>query len=129
MDKVELLNQIFSLCIVPLLGILTTFIVALLRKKAKELDSTIDNDLLSKYVQMLIEIVVSCVITTNQTYVDELKDKNAFDEKAQAEAFRMTYENVMSLLNEQAKKVLKEAYGDLPLLVTQLIEQKVAENK
>lgn len=129
MDKVQLLNQIFSLCIVPLLGVLTTFVVALLRKKAKELDTTIDNDLLNKYVQMLIEIVISCVITTNQTYVDELKDKNAFDEEAQAKAFRMTYENVMSLLNEQAKKVLKEAYGDLPLLVTQLIEQKVAENK
>lgn len=129
MTTVELINNIFNACIVPLLGVLTLFIIKLLEKKSQEIQETIDNELVRKYVEMLIEIVTSCVITTKQTYVDTLKDKNAFDKEAQQEAFSQTYQNVMSLLSDEAKRVLSEVYKDLPLMVNQLIEQKVAETK
>ena len=129
MTTIELINNIFNACIVPLLGVLTLFIIKLLEKKSQEIQETIDNDLVRKYVEMLIEIVTSCVITTKQTYVDTLKDKNAFDKEAQEEAFSQTYQNVMALLSDEAKRVLSEVYKDLPLLVNQLIEQKVAETK
>jgi len=33
----EILQQIFELCVIPLLGILTTYLVKLIRKKNKEL--------------------------------------------------------------------------------------------
>jgi len=36
---------------------------------------------------MLDDTITKCVIATNQTYVDSLKDKNAFDKAAQEEAF------------------------------------------
>ena len=129
MNKIEILNQIFKLCIVPLLAILTTYLVNLIRKKSNEIQEGIDSSIANKYLDMLTDTIVSCVISTNQTYVNELKDQNAFDKEAQLEAFKRTYQAVMSILGEDAKEALGEFYGDLPTLVTQLIEMIVADNR
>ena len=41
---------------------------------------------------MLEETIVNCVLTTNQTYVSNLKKDNMFDAEAQKNAFKMTYD-------------------------------------
>ena len=71
---------------------------------------------------MLQDTIVRCVIATNQTYVENLKNKNAFDKEAQEEAFKMTYDAVMVILTDDAKDYLNNAVGDLQLYVTKLIE-------
>ena len=126
---IELLNSIFKLCIVPLLGVLTVYLVNLIKKKSNELQEIADNELANKYIGILTEIVINCVIATNQTYVDGLKDKNAFDVEAQKNAFEMTYNAVMRLLTDEAIAVLEEAFGDISLLVTKMIETRVNYNK
>ena len=40
----EILQQIFELCVIPLLGILTTYLVKLIRKKNKELDEKVSKE-------------------------------------------------------------------------------------
>jgi hypothetical protein len=85
--------------------------------------------LLNKYLGILETTVVNCVVTTNQTYVDALKDKNAFDAAAQKEAFSMTYEAVMASLTDDVKAGLSEVAMDLPTFVKQLIERTVANEK
>lgn len=126
---IELLNQIFELCIVPLLGVLTTFLVQLIRKKTQELTETESNAKTRKYIQMLSETITNCVIATNQTYVDNLKDKNAFDEAAQKEAFNKTYQSVIETLNNEAYKYLQLAYGDLEEYIKTKIEAEVNTQK
>jgi len=126
---IELLDSIFKLCIVPLLGVLTIFLVNLIKKKSNELQEIANNELANKYIGILTEIVINCVIATNQTYVDGLKDKNAFDVEAQKNAFEMTYNAVMRLLTDEAIEVLEEAFGDISLLVTKMIETRVNYNK
>lgn len=121
----EMLQQIFELCIVPLLGILTTYLVKIIRKKSAEIDSKITDEKTSKYVKMLTSTITECVISTNQTYVDSLKGQNVFDKEAQKKAFEMTYNKVMNILTEEAKEYLAEVYGDLDIYITSKIESEV----
>lgn len=129
MEWMEILNQIFDLCIVPLLGILVTCLVVFISSKTKELNEKHDVELLTKYTNMLSQTVIDCVIATNQTYVEALKGQNKFDAEAQKKAFEMTYQSVLQVLSEDAKDYLSNVYGDLSVLLTNLIEAEVSRNK
>ena len=129
MDYMALLQQIFEVCIIPLLGILTTYFIVFIKNKSNELKEVTDNELYKKYIDLLQDTIVRCVIATNQTYVENLKNKNAFDKEAQEEAFKMTYDAVMVILTDDAKDYLNNAVGDLQLYVTKLIEAQVNMSK
>jgi len=129
MNTMEMLQKIFEVCIIPLLGILTTYLVMFIKKKSKELEETADNELYKKYIELLQDTIVRCVIATNQTYVEALKNKNAFDKEAQKVAFNMTYESVMAILSDDAKLYLSNVIGDLEVYITKLIEAEVNVNK
>lgn len=125
----EMLVEIFNICIIPLLGILTTYVVKWLSAKSLEIQVKTENDLFNKYIAMLTETVTECVISTNQTYVNTLKEKGTFDEKAQKEAFQRTYESVLAILATDAKEYLSNAVGDLNVLITEKIEASVSMNR
>lgn len=125
----EILQQIFELCVVPLLGILTTYLVKLIRKKNKELDEKVSNNISRKYIDMLADTITDCVVSTNQTYVDALKEANAFDKEAQKKAFELTYNKIMNVLTEDAKEYLTTIYGDLEIYITTKIESEVKSYK
>lgn len=129
MEWMALLQQIFELCIVPLLGIVTAYIVSYIKAKTKELDTTNSNEILVKYVNMLSQTVCDCVIATNQTYVNALKDQNVFTEEAQNIAFQKTYDAVITILSEDAKEYLTHVYGDLSVYIKNMIEAEVNKNK
>lgn len=74
---------------------------------------------------LLQDTVISCVIATNQTYVDALKEQGKFDAEAQKIAFQKTYDAVMQILTEDAVKYLNEALGDLDKYVNTMIESQV----
>lgn len=129
MDWMSLLNQIVEVCLIPLLGVLTTYLVMFLKAKSQELQEKVDNDLADKYIQMLTDTICVCVIATNQTYVESLKKQGKFDKEAQQKAFEMTLESVLSILSDEAKEYLTVIYGDLNNYIMQLIEAQVNQNK
>lgn len=129
MDWANVLKQMFELVVFPLLGIGTTYLIILINTKIKELKKQSDNDLEKKYLDMLNNTITDCVLATNQTYVNELKKQGKFDLDAQKIAFQKTYENVMALLTDEAKKYLSEALGDLETYVNNKIEAEVLLNK
>ena len=125
----ELIAQIFEVCIIPLLGVLTAFFVKLINAKAAEIANASKNEIQKKYIEMLNDTITSCVIATTQTYVDALKKQSKFDIEAQKIAFTMTYDSVVKLLTDEATEYLNEAVGDLSLYITQKIEAEVNINK
>lgn len=129
MNWMEMLQKIFEVCIIPLLGVLTTYLIIFINKKSEQAKEAIDNELYNKYIDMLQDTVIRCVIATNQTYVEALKNKNAFDKEAQKQAFQMTYDSVMAILTDDAKAYLNSAVGDLQVYITKLIEAEVNANK
>ena len=129
MEYTELIKQIFEVCLFPLLGILTTFVIIFISKKAQELKAKTNNELYHKYIDMLEQTIINCVIATNQTYVDALKREGKFDGEAQKIAFQKTYDSVIAILSEDAKTYLNEAIGDLQAYIVNLIEAQVNINK
>lgn len=125
----EIVIQIIQVCVIPLLGILTKYLVDYLTAKRNEINSKTDNETAQKYINMIYQTVVDCVIATNQTYVDSLKKSGNFDEAAQKEAFNRTMNAIMTILSDDAKEYITEATGDLNTYLTQLIEAEVNKRK
>ena len=125
----ELITQIFEVCIIPLLGVLTTFLVRYINTKMKTLADTTNDEKQKKYIEMLNNTITDCVIATTQTYVDTLKKQGKFDKEAQEQAFLMTFNAVSDLLTEESKKYLNKAIEDLDLYIKQKIESEVNINK
>ena len=129
MEWLPLLYQILEVCVIPLLGILTACFVKFINVKSAEIQHKVDNDNADKYIAMVADTISACVIATNQTYVDALKKQNAFTAEAQKEAFNLTYNAVMNILTEDAKKYLTEIYGDVTTYITNKIEAEVNLSK
>lgn len=126
---VELVAQIFQLCIIPLLGVLTTFIVTWLNSKKQALKQQTNNQLEQKYLDMLDKTITDCVIAMNQTYVNSLKQQGKFDTEAQKKAFTDVYNKVISILGQDAVEYLNSSVGDLSAYITSKIEKEVSANK
>lgn len=129
MTTVELLSKIFEVCIIPLLGVLVAYFTQFIKAKSAEISTKTDNELAKKYISMLSDTITQCVIATNQTYVDELKEQGKFDKEAQETAFKATSNAVLAILSDEAKKYLTAAYGDLNTYIANQIEKTVNENK
>lgn len=129
MDWLGLLYEIFEVCIIPLLGVLTVFAVKFIKVKSEEIQLLSENELIDKYVGIAAETISACVLATNQTYVDTLKAQGKFDVEAQKVAFQKTADAVKTLLSEEAKIILTEAFGDLEVYITTQIEAAVKFNK
>lgn len=124
-----LLAEIMEVVVIPLLGILTAYVVKLVNAKIEDINKERDNVLEEKYLTMLGATISDCVTATTQTYVESLKKQGKFDAEAQKKAFNQTYTAVMNILSEEAKKYLTVAVGDLNLYITQKIEAEVNANK
>jgi len=125
----EFIPIVFQVIILPLLGILTKYLVAWISAKTDELKQKKDNELYDKYLDLLETTITDCVIATNQTYVDTLKAEGKFDAEAQKLAFQKTYEAIMAILTEDAKEYLIHAIGDFDAFVNAKIEANVKAGK
>ena len=105
-----LINEIFQVCLIPLLGVLTTFLIKYIHIKSEE-------------------TITKSVIATNQTYVEELKKQGHFDIEAQQLAFQKALLIVQKNLSSEARRYLTEFYGDLNAYIASSIEAAVNENK
>lgn len=121
--------QIFEVCLIPLLGVLTTYLIKFIKIKAAEIADKTNNNMAKKYIEMLGDTITNCVIATNQTYVEALKKQGKFDEAAQKIAFEKTYQAVLDTLSDEAKVYLANIYGDLNALLTNRIEAEVNKEK
>lgn len=129
MDWMLVLEQVFQICIFPILGALTIWIISLIDVKKQEILEENDNKLLAKYLNMLDDTITACVLATNQTYVDSLKKQGKFDVEAQKIAFENTYNAVLDILADDAFEYLSAAVGDLQTYITNKIEANVSMSK
>lgn len=125
MDWLKILQEIFTVCIIPLLGILTKYLVDWIQTKKNTLIQQEENEIKQRYIEMLASTIETCVIATNQTYVNALKDKNAFTPEAQKEAFEITKNAILTILGEEGQDYLKQIYGDLNIYIMKEIEKNV----
>ncbi len=121
----QMLQDIFFTVLIPLIGILCTYGIAFMHKKIKELQDNVKNELFTKYSDMLVSIIETCVIATNQTYVEELKKQGRFGPEEHDIAYHKTFDAVKALMTEEMQKVLGEVYKDIDFYISQLIQESV----
>lgn len=109
------------LVLTALCGYLLTYI----NKKKQALQQDINNDLVTKYTNMLEQTIIDCVTATNQTYVEALKKEGAFTKEAQREAFSRTLNNVMAILTEDCYEYLATITSDVDKYIANKIEAEV----
>jgi len=121
--------DLYNYVLFPLIGILTTFVCVFITCKISQLKKRTDNETTHKYLDMLDKTITDCVLSTTQTYVDTLKKQGTFDVEAQKEALNQTYQNVLKLLTDEAKKYLSNVIGDLNVYILNKIESEVKVTK
>lgn len=129
LDWLEILYKVFEVAIIPLLGAATLYLITLIDAKKKEIKDKTKSELAKKYIEMLDDTIINCVVATNQTYVDALKKAGSFDAEAQKQAFKLTYDAVMAILTDEAQLYLNEAIKDLNAYITNKIESGVVAAK
>jgi hypothetical protein len=129
MDWSEIGNQIFKVCIIPLLGLLTGYLIQFIKTKTAETKKVTKNDIAVNYINLLEQTVCDCIVATNQTYVQALKDKNAFDAEAQKEALQITLNAVKTILSDDAEEYLAMFVKDLDTYIVEKIEANIEKMK
>lgn len=123
------LTAALELFLTALLTVLAKFLISFINSKIQEAKAKTDSQILQKYLDMINGTITDCVIATNQTYVEALKNKDMFDAVAQREAFNKTLESVKTLLTEEAIAYLQTLTDDTDLYLETLIEAEVNKNK
>jgi hypothetical protein len=122
--KQELQTVLVQL-LIAILPILSAFIIRLLNLKSNEIKQLTKNSKLDKYIDYAADIIKKSVIAVNQTFVEKLKEQGAFTQEKQKEAFELAKKKILSMLNEDSKKVLASIYGDLNTFLDSQIEATV----
>ena len=129
MNWLEIANNVCQILLPLVLMALSVTLIGYINKKIDEGKKKSDSDLTDKYLTMLQDTIEDAVLATTQTYVEALKNKDIFDEAAQKYAFTMTYNAVMKVLTDDAKKYIESAVGDLETYITNKIESTVKLSK
>ena len=83
------------------------------------------NDTQIKYLNKFEQLVKDAVDQVQQTYVENMKAENMFDEDAQKEALAMVKSNVLNMMNDRMQEIVIDAVGDFDEYVRNMIESEV----
>ena len=115
--------------LIPLLiTIITICICTMTSKVAKDAAESTP----SKYsgiIYALENIVNRAVITTNQTFVNELKKQGKFDKEAMEAAYNKTFNSIVASLSQSFFEYIDEETVDIDALLKNMIETSVNWNK
>ena len=115
--------------LIPLLiTIITICICTITNKIAKNAAESAPSKY-SEIIYALENIVNKAVITTNQTFVNELKKQGKFDKKAMEEAYNKTFNSIVASLSQSFFEYIDKETIDIDTLLKNMIETSVDWNK
>ena len=85
------------------------------------ISSKIKNEKLKRLADELAKLITDEVLYTQQVFVDELKNKDIFDKKAQEEALQVTIRRIENKLSDDMKEYIKTQSP----LITDYLKEKV----
>ena len=105
--------------------VLKVLILAVVPYLFNQIRIKLQNDVQIKYLGMFEQLVKDAVSQVQQTYVENMKAEDLFDEKAQIEAFDMVKSTVLNMMNDRMMKIVMEAVGDFDEYLRNKIEAQV----
>ena len=115
--------------LIPLLITIITICVCTMTSKIAKNAAESAPSKYSEIIYALENIVNKAVITTNQTFVNELKKQGKFDKEAMKEAYRRTYESIIASISQSFFEYIDKETIDIDTLLKNMIETSVDWNK
>ena len=125
----DLVFQLLAYIVEAFLGVAVYFFAKWLHNKCEQLKEKVEDDKVKSLIDRFEKIVRLCVEATNQTFVSTLKEADNFDEAAQKEAFKKTFESIVSMLSEEDKEKIQEKFGDMSTFITTSVETYIKDSK
>lgn len=129
MDWSNLLTELLYVVVTAAIPVITVYITKYLKVRFDETKVAASESIVSTTVNKTLDLILSVVTSTSQTYVDTLKSNNKFDLKAQKQAFDMTKKNILSMLTSESKDILATLYKDVDAWIDVQIEAAVRNIK
>lgn len=115
--------------LIPLLITIITICICIMTSKVAKDAVRLAPSKYSEIIYALENIVNKAVITTNQTFVNELKKQGKFDKKAMEEAYNKTFNSIVESLSQSFFEYIDEEAIDIDMLLKNMIETSVNWNK
>ena len=115
--------------LIPILITIITICICTMTSKVAKDAARLAPSKYSEIIYGLENIVSKAVITTNQTFVNELKKQGKFDKEAMQEAYKRTYESIIASLSQTFFEYIDEEAVDIDALLKNMIETSVNWNK
>ena len=115
--------------LIPLLITIITICICTMTSKVAKDATRLAPSKYSEIIYGLENIVNKAVITTNQTFVNELKKQGRFGKEAMEEAYRRTYESIVASLSQSFFEYINKEAIDIDTLLKNMIETSVDWNK
>lgn len=115
-------------CIAGIITVLLCIVSKSIVKKLSTTTKTIDTERLNNELDDIIEKAVNII---NQTRVDSMKSNNTFNETTQNSVKYLCIDLVISMMNDEIIKYVKEKYPDMSFdaIIGSLIENQVNVTK
>lgn len=119
----ELLKEFLLTFLTALATGLAAVIIKLITAKIAYITAKTQDEKKIRFLTWLEEdVIVKCINTTTQTYVDELKKQGNFNADAQKIAMEKTTEAILTVLTEADKELLETYVDDISTWITTRVE-------
>lgn len=119
----ELLKEFLLTFLTALATGLAAVIIKLITAKIAYITAKTQDEKKIRFLTWLEEdVIVKCINTTTQTYVDELKKQGNFNADAQKVAMEKTTEAILTVLTEADKELLETYVDDISTWITTRVE-------
>ena len=115
--------------LIPLLITIITICICTITSKIAKNAAESAPSKYSEIIYALENIVNKAVITTNQTFVNELKKQGRFDKEAMEEAYNKTFNSIVASLSQSFFEYIDREAIDIDTLLKNMIETSVDWNK
>ena len=115
--------------LIPLLITIITICICTITSKIAKNAAESAPSKYSEIIYGLENIVNKAVITTNQTFVNELKKQGRFDKEAMEVAYNKTFNSIVASLSQSFFEYIDKETIDIDMLLKNMIETSVDWNK
>jgi superoxide dismutase len=109
--------------------VITSALTIIVKRWVDEKIKDMENKKLQSLIKEGTDIILKSVDCVQQTYVDNIKSHDFFNEEAQKEAFIMARDRAMELLPAEIYAAIDSRYGSTEQFVETVIESYIAKNK
>lgn len=122
-------NIIITTILSIFIPVITSTLTIIVKRWVDEKIKDMENKKLQSLIKEGTDIILKSVDCVQQTYVDNIKNQNFFDEAAQREAFAMARDRALELLPAEIYQVIEYRYGSTEHFVETVIESYIAKSK